>query len=94
MKDEAEKPERVRTRKVAAMTGLSARTVQLMAAQGRIPGAAKLGVTWTFSERAVRYWIKRQEALAEAEACRRNIGVSTSIDKTFERLIKRKKDKR
>ena len=44
------KPERVQTRAAAAITGLKLRQVQWMAAQGKIPGAAKLSSRWTFTQ--------------------------------------------
>ena len=53
--------ERVRTDRICAMTGLSKRQVQAMAAQGRIPSAAQLGKVWTFRESAVRRWIESRE---------------------------------
>ncbi len=43
-------------------TGLSLRTVQSLAAQGKIPGAAKLGGRWTFDLVKLRKWIADEEA--------------------------------
>ena len=52
--------ERIRPHDAAAITGLRIRTVQAMAARGEIPGAAKLGGSWTFDEAALRNWIKER----------------------------------
>src|SRR5690242_2810429 len=57
-------PERIKAPQVAAITGLSLRTVQMMAAAGKIPSAAQLGRTWTFDELVVRRWLKEQETPA------------------------------
>ncbi len=57
--------ERARVDYVMAKTGLSKRTVQAMASRGQIPGAAKLGSTWTFDKLKLARWIKNREA-----ACR------------------------
>jgi hypothetical protein len=35
-----------------------------MAAQGRLPGAAKIGCRWTFDERALRAYVKDEETAA------------------------------
>lgn len=52
--------ERIRAAKAAAVTGLEIRTVQALALRGEIPGAAKLGGSWTFDEAALRNWIKER----------------------------------
>lgn len=52
--------ERVRPTDAVAITGLSLRTVQALALRGEIPGAAKLGGSWTFDEAALRNWIKER----------------------------------
>jgi len=44
-----------------AIIGYPARTVQAMAAAGRIPGAAKPGRRWTFDLDVLRRWIKQEE---------------------------------
>ena len=46
-----------------AIIGLPARTVQAMAAIGKIPSAAKLAGSrrWTFDLSALRRWIKHEE---------------------------------
>lgn len=60
--------ERIRAADVARMTGLSLRLVQRLAAEGRIPGAARFGSgarrVWTFRLDAIRAWIARREAEA------------------------------
>lgn len=53
---------RVKVAAVEQETGLSARIIQMMAARGDIPGAAKLGGTWTFDVAKLRRWIREQEA--------------------------------
>ena len=64
MPDEAHPTERIRPADVARITSLSVRKVQELAAAGRIPGAAKMGGAWTFSEEKLRAWIKNCEAAA------------------------------
>lgn len=58
--------ERVRTAEAVAKTGLARRTIQAMAARGQIPGAAKLGSTWTFDKLKLARWIKSREAACRA----------------------------
>ena len=53
--------ERITTAQVAALTGLSLRTVQRMMATGEIPGAARLGKRLTANRRRVIEWIAQQE---------------------------------
>ena len=56
--------ERIRASAAAAILGLEVRTVQALAARGSIPGAAKLGGTWTFDETALHkfsHTIKNQK---------------------------------
>jgi hypothetical protein len=50
-----------------AITGERERTLQALAAQGRIPGAAKLSRCWTFDERKLLAWVKQKER--EREQC-------------------------
>ena len=47
-------PERIGTREVARMTGLSQRVVQQRAPQ--IPGSARLFGKWTFDRARLRRW--------------------------------------
>ena len=59
-------PERIKSAAAVAITGLSLRQIQTMAARGMIRGAAKLGGVWTFNAAKLRRWI----ASREEEACR------------------------
>ena len=63
---------RARVDYVMERSGLSRRTIQAMAARGQIPGAAKLGSTWTFDKLKLARWIKHRE-----DACQ-----TTSIKET------------
>jgi phage terminase Nu1 subunit (DNA packaging protein) len=64
--------ERIRVRRVAEITGLSIRSVQIRAIRGEVPSAAQFGKTWTFNERAVREWVaaKENEVVRKAEWAR------------------------
>ncbi|MEP9354844.1 helix-turn-helix domain-containing protein [Xanthobacter sp. KR7-65] len=53
-------PERIRVEKAASILGISSRTVQAMALRGELPGAAKIGGSWTFCESALRKWIEER----------------------------------
>lgn len=53
--------ERVTIEDAVPITGLSARTMQEMAARGLIPGAAKLGRRWTFDLHKLRKMIEAKE---------------------------------
>ena len=53
--------ERVQVDAVVHKTGLAKRTVQKMAQRGEIPGAAKLGSTWTFDRIKLARWIRSKE---------------------------------
>jgi hypothetical protein len=61
------KPARIKPRDVAILTGLSLRQVQQMAAEGKIPGAAKLGGVWSFAPEKVTAWIKNGESQIRAK---------------------------
>lgn len=54
------KPERIRVRQAAAILGIAARTVQLMALRGELPRAARVGRVWTFEEAALREYIEER----------------------------------
>lgn len=69
--------ERIRVRRVAEITGLSIRSVQLMACRGKIPSAAQFGRTWTFNERAVREWVSAKEE----EARHRSLPARAATDR-------------
>lgn len=68
MGKELEKPERIRPRQAAGITGLTVRAIQAMALRGEIPGAAKLGGSWTFDEAKLRAWIAEQVEKNESRA--------------------------
>lgn len=53
--------ERVQVCEVVNKTGLAKRTIQKMAQRGEIPGAAKLGSTWTFDRIKLARWIRNKE---------------------------------
>lgn len=53
--------ERVQVNAVVHKTGLAKRTIQKMAQRGEIPGAAKLGSTWTFDRIKLARWIRNKE---------------------------------
>lgn len=54
-------PERIRSAAAAAMLGISTRTVQALAASGRLPGAAIFGRVWTFDRIKLRQFIEMKE---------------------------------
>lgn len=58
MKDQ---PERGNIKDAAAIYGLPLRTVQSMAKNGEIPGAAKFGRRWTFDLGKVRRHVRLKE---------------------------------
>ena len=60
MGSERLQPERIRVAKAASILGINSRTVQGMALRGELPGAAKIGGLWTFSESALRKWIEER----------------------------------
>lgn len=59
--------ERVGAAEAAAITGMPMRSVQALAAEGRIPGAARLGGRWKFDEARLRAWLDEKEG---ETACR------------------------
>lgn len=60
MGSERIQPERIRVAKAASILGINSRTVQSMALRGELPGAAKIGGLWTFSESALRKWVQER----------------------------------
>ncbi|MFS8037712.1 helix-turn-helix domain-containing protein [Xanthobacter sp. AM11] len=70
MGSERLQPERIRVEKAASILGISSRAVQSMALRGELPGAAKIGGVWTFSETALRKWI--EERTVQPNPVRRN----------------------
>ena len=72
-------PERIRTAEVVRLTSLSIATILDMARTGRIPGAAKLGGTWTFDPLQIRAWIRQQE---RKTACRTRVTSTKEATRT------------
>lgn len=66
-------PERVTTEAAVKILGLPARTVQDMALDGEIPGAAKFGRRWTFDEQKLRNYIRKREEEQWQAANRRHL---------------------
>jgi Helix-turn-helix domain len=54
-------PERVKTAEACSITGLPPRVVQRMAIAGKIPGAVKLGGSYTFDVAKLRAWVADEE---------------------------------
>ena len=71
---------RIRKGAVAAMLGVSARTVLDMARAGRLPGAAQVGKLWTFDPAKIRAHVARLEA--EAQCPRHQIYFSAAVSTT------------
>lgn len=61
---------RIQTAAAAALLGISPRTVQGLAAQGLLPGAAKIGKVWTFDRSKLIRFIAAQEAETQTRAAR------------------------
>ncbi len=88
-------PERCRIGPALGITGLGLRQMQAMSARGEIPGAAKLGGTWTYDVRKLRQWVREKET----ETCRAiSTNAATSggreskfegatLDEAYERLL-------
>jgi excisionase family DNA binding protein len=78
--------ERIFIEDVAKILGIPARSVQAMAAAGKIPSAAKLGRRWTFNERAVRTFLRDEEIRCQNEKHRAvHIGAMASCGAAFAR---------
>lgn len=54
--------------------------VQQMAAQGKVPGSAKIGGVWTFDPDALDAWVKKLEAQVGTRARR---GVTPNMKSTI-----------
>jgi len=87
------KPERIRPRDAAAITGLSLRAVQGMALRGEIPGAAKIGGCWTFDEKTLRTWIADQVKKNEFKASAMRKAAFDGIDLEYERTRRKLRGK-
>lgn len=59
---ERPKPERIGTADAAAILGRTPRCVQALALRGKLPDAAKIGGGWSFTESALRNYIREQTA--------------------------------
>jgi len=55
-------PERIQTAEAARRLGVTMRSVQVMAGRGDLPGAAKIGNSWTFNVVKLRAFIATKEA--------------------------------
>ena len=69
---------RIQTVAAAELLGINPRTVQGLAAQGLLPGAAKIGKVWTFDRAKLVRHIAAKEAETEARACQIQKKTSTS----------------
>ena len=56
---------RIQSRAAATILGVSQRTVQSMATAGELPGAARIGGTWTFNSEKLTAFVKQRERDAE-----------------------------
>lgn len=92
-------PKRIRAAEACEATGLTLRGLQVMAARGEIPGAAKMGRIWTFDSVKLGEWIQEKErataqramnaasfGLAEAAQRRAELASLTS-NEAYERAI-------
>ena len=66
--------ERVRTKEASSILGVSHHVIIKMAAQGKLPGAAKIGGTWTFDREKLRRFIREKEY-----ECQRKISISEMV---------------
>jgi hypothetical protein len=68
--------ERIRAADAAAILGLTLRGVQELALRGDLPGAAKIGKLWTFSERALRDYVRERESEARCPTTETSINAA------------------
>lgn len=89
---ERQRPERIGVAELARVIGGSRRKVQMLAAAGRIPSAARLGGgAWSFNEKAVRAWIREEEEKTARSA--RALGTlsrAPDADSAYEKLFVRR----
>ncbi len=78
-----DKVERCRSDSALLITGLKLRQLQAMSARGAIPGAAKLGRTWTYDVRKLRAWVRERET-ATCQAIFIGAGISGGRESKFE----------
>ncbi len=71
-----DKVERCRSDSALLVIGLKLRQLQAMSVRGEIPGAAKLGRTWTYDVGKLRRWVREREEAATCQAI--SIGGATS----------------
>lgn len=93
MGKDLEKPERIRPPQAASITGLAVRTVQLMALRGEIPGAAKLGGSWTFDEATLRAWVAEQVKKTQFRASATHKAAFEGINLEYEHAMRRLRGK-
>jgi hypothetical protein len=76
----AKKPQRGTVQDAVSILGKEARTVRAMAGRGEIPGAAKIGGTWTFNLDRLRDYVtsKEREIWQSARPQRAVSGATTS----------------
>jgi len=76
----AKKPQRGTVQDAVSILGKEARTVRAMASRGEIPGAAKIGGTWTFNLDRLRDYVasKEREIWQSARPQRAVSGATTS----------------
>ncbi len=79
-----DKVERCRSDSALLITGLKLRQLQAMSARGEIPGAAKLGRTWTFDLRKLRRWVREREEEAACRPISTGVGTSGGRESRFE----------
>ncbi len=79
-----DKVERCRSDSALLITGLKLRQLQAMSARGEIPGAAKVGRTWTYDVRKLRRWVREREEAATCQAIFIGAGISGGRESKFE----------
>lgn len=84
------KRERIKASEAALILGLPHRTVLGFAAQGRLPGAAKLGRSWTFDEAKLRAWVKGQEDQVQRRALALDAGMSAQA--RYDTIMRRSRE--
>lgn len=79
------KSERIGPARVASIINLSVRRVQQLSACGKIPSAAMMIGAWSYDERIIRQWVKRQteRAAQVSEAPRYSRPTPTGADPSY-----------
>jgi hypothetical protein len=70
--------ERIQSRAAKSILGIALRSVQSLAAQGKLPSAAQYKRNWTFEEAALRRFVAEQEQATQDRARARSYPVSTT----------------